>query len=65
MHRHVFDGQVSLTLTLDSTWSADSAEGQKLLLRPSPDKECSSQGTHVSCEVTFVESEVLVKTPSG
>lgn len=62
---HVQGDVAWVTVTLDSTFSSDIAETQKLLLPPQPDKECSSQGTHVSCEITFVESEVLVKTPSG
>lgn len=59
---HVQGDVAWVTVITDSTFSA---ETQKLLLRPTPDKECSSQGTHVSCEITFVESMVLVKTPSG
>jgi ketosteroid isomerase-like protein len=67
---HDFETQVQgdvawVTVITDSTFSAESEEGQKLLLHPTPDKECSSQGTHVSCNITFVESMVLVKTPSG
>jgi ketosteroid isomerase-like protein len=62
---HVQGDVAWVTSTIDGTFSADSAETQKLLLRPQPDKECSSQGTHVSCSITYVESEVLVKTPSG
>ena len=59
-------GEVAwVTVTLDSTPSADSAEGQKLLMSLTPDVDCSSQGTHVSCNITYVESMVLVKTPSG
>ncbi len=63
---HVQGDVAWVTLTIDGTFSADSAEGQKLLLEDPASKEaCLSQATHVSCEVTFVESEVLVKTPSG
>lgn len=62
---HVQGDVAWVTLNMDGTFSADSAEGQKLLLHPAPDKECTSQGAHVSCEITFVESQVLVKTPSG
>jgi ketosteroid isomerase-like protein len=62
---HVQGDVAWVTLTLDETLSADSAEGREMLLRPGPDKECLSQGIQVSCESTFVESEVLVKTPSG
>jgi hypothetical protein len=52
-----------VTLTLDSTFSADSAEGQKWL--QGLKDYCLSQAPSVSCEAIFVESEVLVKTPSG
>jgi hypothetical protein len=63
---HVQGNVAWVTLTLDGTFSADSAEGQKLLLHPTTAREyCSSQATHVSCGITFVESEVLVKTLSG
>ena len=63
---HVQGDVAWVTPTLDATFSADSAEGQKLLLHPPTAKEdCLSQETHVSCEITFVESMVLVKTPSG
>ena len=62
---HVQGDVAWVTLNMDGTFSADSAEGQKLLLHPAPDKECMSQGSHVSCEITFVESQVLVKTPGG
>jgi ketosteroid isomerase-like protein len=63
---HVQGDVAWVTLTIDGTFSADSAEGQKLLLEDPASKEaCLSQATHVSCEVTFVESEVLVKAPSG
>lgn len=62
---HVQGDVAWVTLNMDGTFNADSAEGQKLLQHPAPDKECVSQGSHVSCEITFVESQVLVKTPSG
>jgi len=63
---HVQGDVAWVTLTIDGTFSADSAEGQKFLLEDPASKEaCLLQATHVSCEVTFVESEVLVKTPSG
>jgi ketosteroid isomerase-like protein len=65
LETHVQGDVAWVTSTIDGTFSADSAEGQKLLLQPTPDKECSSQENHVSCSVTFVASEVLVKTPSG
>ncbi|SPF39675.1 exported hypothetical protein [Candidatus Sulfotelmatobacter kueseliae] len=59
-------GEVAwVTVSLDSTPSADSAEGQKLLMSLTPDVDCSSQGTHASCNITYVESMVLVKTPGG
>jgi ketosteroid isomerase-like protein len=61
---HVQGDVAWVTLTLDSTFSADSAEGQKFLLQGLKEY-CLSQATIVSCSVTFVESEVLVKTPSG
>ncbi len=67
---HVQGDVAWVTLTLDGTFSADTAEGQQILLtptpnHPTPNTECSSQGTHVSCVTSYVESEVLVKTPSG
>jgi ketosteroid isomerase-like protein len=62
---HVQGDVAWVTLTLDQTASADSAEGRQMLLRPNPDKDCLSQGTQVSCESTWGESEVLVKTPNG
>jgi ketosteroid isomerase-like protein len=63
---HVQADVAWVTLTIDGTFSADSAEGQKLLLQdPTAKENCLSQATHVSCGVTFVESEVLVKTPGG
>jgi ketosteroid isomerase-like protein len=63
---HVQGDVAWVTLTNDATFSADSAEGQKLLLQSRRAKEdCSSLGTHVSCSLTVVESMVLVKTPSG
>ena len=61
---HVQGDVAWATVILDSTFSADSTEGQNLLLQ-SAKEYCLSQANHVSCEVTFVESEVLVKTPSG
>jgi ketosteroid isomerase-like protein len=61
---HVQGDVAWVTVSLDSTFSADTAEGQKLLLQ-GPKEYCLSQGAHVSCEITFVESEVLVRTPSG
>jgi ketosteroid isomerase-like protein len=60
---HVQGDVAWVTLTLDSTFSADSAEGQKWL--QGLKEYCLSQATSVSCEATFVESEVLVKTPNG
>ena len=73
MHRHVFDGQVSLRCATNRQLAAWLLESKREMRPPVrqrrvsrlPDKECSSQGTHVSCEVTAVESEVLVKTSSG
>lgn len=68
---HDFDTHVQgdvawVTLSVDVTFSTDSAEAQKLLLQDSTVKEyCLSQATHVSCGGTAVESEVLVKTQSG
>jgi len=52
---HVQGDVAWVTLTLDSTFSADSAEGQKLLHLDSPG----------ALRATFVESAVLVKTSSG
>jgi hypothetical protein len=55
-----------VTYADDAVSSADSTEGQKLLLQsPTAKEDCVSQGTNVSCSVTNVETEVLVKTPSG
>jgi hypothetical protein len=54
-----------VTVTIDTTGSANSAEGREVLLSPRPDKDCLSQGTQVSCKGTWVESMVLIKTPSG
>ncbi len=65
---HVQGDVAWVTMTLDSTFSADNAEGQKLLQDVNSDiakEECSSQGTLLSCGVTYVDSVVLVKTPSG
>jgi ketosteroid isomerase-like protein len=62
---HVHGDVAWVTVTIDSTSSADSAEGRELLLRPRPYRECLSQATSVSCEITGVESMVLIKTPSG
>jgi len=64
---HVQGDAAWVTLVLDGTFSADSAEGQKLLMQsfPSAKEYCLSQATSVSCEATFVESEVLAKAPSG
>jgi ketosteroid isomerase-like protein len=60
-------GEVAwVTLTNDGTFSADSAEGQKLLLQSRRAKEdCLWPGTLVSCSATIVETMILVKTPSG
>jgi len=60
---HVQGDVAWVTLTIDGTFSADSAEGQKLLPRKAesgcvPSNPCESR-------MTFVESEVLVKTSSG
>jgi ketosteroid isomerase-like protein len=52
-----------VTLTLDGTFTSDGEDGRKLL-NPTPGR-CVSQGTHVSCNQTFVESEVLVRTTAG
>ena len=55
-----------VTYAADAVSSADSTEGQKLLLQsPTAKEDCSSQGTNVSCSATYVETEVMVKTPSG
>jgi ketosteroid isomerase-like protein len=62
---HVQGDVAWVTLSIDGTESAESAEGRELLLRPKPYRECLSQATSVSCEITAVESHVLVKTPSG
>jgi len=62
---HVQGDVAWVTLAIDGTESAESAEGRELLLRPKPYRECLSQATSVSCEITAVESHVLVKTPSG
>jgi hypothetical protein len=60
------DNPVRMTETTDGTFTADTSEGQKLLLQSPTAKEyCLSQATNVSCSHTYVESEVLVKTPSG
>lgn len=61
---HVQGDVAWVTVTVDATLSADSAEGQKLL-HPTPYRECSSQTNHISCTATLVESMVLVKTPGG
>ena len=62
---HVQGDVAWVTLAIDGTESAESAEGRELLLRPKPYRECLSQATSVSCEISAVESHVLVKTPSG
>ena len=62
---HVQGDVAWVTLSIDGTESAESAEGRELLLRPKPYRECLSQATSVSCEISAVESHVLVKTPSG
>jgi ketosteroid isomerase-like protein len=62
---HVQGDVAWVTLAIDGTESADSPEGRELLLRPKPYRECVSQATSVSCEISAVESHVLVKTPSG
>ena len=64
---HVQGDVAWVTVTLDNTASADRAEGREVLLRSynRPEQDCSSQGTSVSCKGTWVESMVLVKTPSG
>jgi hypothetical protein len=55
-----------VTYAADALSSADSTEGQKLLLRsPTANEDCLSRGTSVSCSTTYVETDVLVKTPSG
>jgi hypothetical protein len=62
---HVQGDVAWVTVTTVGTFSADTAEGQKLLLQSLTKEYCSSQETHVSCEITAVESMALVKTPSG
>ena len=63
---HVLGDVAWVTYADDAVSSADSTEGQKLLLQsPTAKEDCVSQGTNVSCSVTNVETEVLVKTPSG
>ncbi|MGA7573143.1 MAG: nuclear transport factor 2 family protein [Terriglobales bacterium] len=60
---HVQGDVAWVTVTLDSTFSADSAEGQKLL--PHKDEGGCIVGKPCESRTTYVESEVLVKTPSG
>jgi ketosteroid isomerase-like protein len=61
---HVQGDVAWVTETTDGTFAADTSEGQRLLLL-SAKEYCSSRETHVSCEIAFAESMVLVKTPSG
>jgi len=63
---HVQGDVAWVTYAADAVSSAHSTEGQKLLLQsPTAKEDCLSQGTNVSCSATYVETEVLVKTPSG
>jgi len=65
---HVQGDVAWVTLTLDATSTSDSAEAQEFVMKDPAAKEdwdCLSQVTHMSCAATFVESQVLVKSPSG
>jgi hypothetical protein len=60
---HVQGDVAWVTLTIDGTFSADSAEGQKLL--PHKTESGCVVGNPCESRMTYVESEVLVKTASG
>jgi len=58
-------GVQSMTLTIDGTFSADSADGQKLLAAQQEGGFFGPAANPRAFRNTFVESEVLVKTPAG
>jgi len=63
LETHVEGDVAWVTLTIDGTFSADSAEGQKLL--PHKAESGCVAGNPCESRMTYVESEVLVKTSSG
>jgi len=62
-HARVQGDAAWTTLTLEGTFSSNTPEGKKLL-QPTPER-CSYQADTVNCHATFVESEVLIRTPRG